>query len=202
MKMTCCAFLVAGLLGGCMLAPQPKPPVAVYDFGLRYPAVEASRINARLLVPDIAAPSWLDATDISYRLAYANDAQTRSYTNSRWVGAPAALLSQRMRQWITAVNEKGGMDNRAGTQADYMVRMELQEFSQVFDSEQASYGLIRLHASLIRRPEGALIAQQSFTVKRDAPNPNAEGAVKALTDAGDGLIVELLDWLTRNIDKR
>jgi cholesterol transport system auxiliary component len=78
----------------------------------------------------------------------------------------------------------------------------LQEFSQVFDSEQASYGLIRLQASLIRRPEGALIAQQSFTVKRDASKPNAEGAVKALTDASDGLIDELLDWLTRNIDKR
>ena len=202
MKRTCCALLFVGLLCGCTLAPQPRPSVAVYDFGLQHSPEDAPRMNARLLVPDIAAPAWLDSPNINYRLAYANDARSRAYANSRWVAAPAALLSQRLRQCISAINEKGAIDNREGAQADYLVRMELQEFSQVFDSEQASYALIRLHASLIRRPEGTLITQQSFTVKREAPKPNAEGAVKALTDASDELIDELLDWLTRNIDKR
>lgn len=185
-----------------MLAPQTRPPVAVYDFGLQHTHEEALGINVSLLVPDIAAPTWLDSPDIIYRLAYANDARSRSYANSRWVAAPAALLSQRLRQSIAAVNEKGVIDNWERARADYLVRMELQEFSQVFDSEQTSSAFIRLHASLIRRPEGALIAQQSFTVKKEASSPNAEGAVKALTNASDELIGELLDWLTRNLDKR
>lgn len=202
MKRTGCVLLIVGLLGGCTLAPRPQVPVAVYDFGLQHAHEGAPRINASLLVPDIAAPSWLDSPNISYRLAYANDARSRAYANSRWVAAPAALLSQRLRQCIAAVNEKGAIDNWEGAQADYLVRMELQEFSQIFDSEQTSYAFIRMHVNLIRRPEGRLIAQQSFSVKREALKPNAEGAVKALTDASDELIDKLLDWLARNLDKR
>ncbi len=202
MKRTYCALLVVVLLGGCTLAPRPQPPVAVYDFGLQHDPENAPRINTSLFVPEIASPSWLDSPAIIYRLAYANDARSRAYANSRWVAVPAALLSQRLRQRIAAVNEKGAIENREDARADYLVRIELEEFSQVFYSEQTSSAFIRLHASLIRIPEGKLIAQQSLTVEREAPSPNAEGAVKALTDASDKLIDELLDWLARYLDKR
>lgn len=192
-------LMVSVLLGGCISAPQPKSPVAIYDFGPQRVHEDSKRINASLLVPDIAAPSWLDSPVITYRLAYANEIRHHAYANSRWVAAPAALLGQRLRQRITAVSEKGVIDSRDGAQADYVVRMELQEFIQVFYSEKSSYVTIQLRASVIRPPERTLIAQRSFTVRRVTPSPNAEGAVKALADASDDLIDELLDWISRNL---
>ncbi len=190
---------VSVFLGGCISAPQPKPPVAVYDFGPQRANEDSKCINASLLVPDIAAPSWLDSPDITYRLDYANETRHHAYANSRWVAAPAALLGQRLRQRIAAVNEKGVIDSRDAAQADYLVRMELQEFIQVFYSEKSSYAAIQLRASVIRLPDRTLIAQRSFTVRRETASPNAEGAVKAFADASDNLIGELLDWISRNL---
>jgi cholesterol transport system auxiliary component len=191
--------MVSVFLGGCISAPQPKPPDAVYDFGPQPIHEDSKRIHASLLVTDIAAPSWLDSPDITYRLDYANETRHHAYANSRWVAAPEALLSQRLRQRIAAVNDKGVIDSHDGAQADYLVRTELQEFIQVFSSEKSSYATIRLHASLIRLSERTLIAQRSFTVRRDTPSPNAEGAVKAFADASDDLFDELLGWISRNL---
>lgn len=192
-------LIVSVFLGGCISAPQPKPPLAVYDFGPQRVHEDPKRINASLLVADIAAPSWLDSPVITYRLAYANETRHHAYASSRWVAAPAALLSQRLRQRIAAVNEKGVIDSRDGTQADYLVSMELQEFIQVFYADKSSYVAIRLRTSVIRQPGRTLIAQRSFTVRREAPSPNAEGAVKALADSSDDLIEEMLDWISQNL---
>lgn len=202
MKKTSCALLVVGFLGGCVLAPQPKPPATVYDFGLQHITENPPRINASLLVQDIVAPSWLDSPNIIYRLAYADDARPQSYANSRWAAAPAALLSQRLRQRIAAFNEKGVITGEDEARAEYLLRVELQEFSQIFYSEQTNRAVIQVRASLIRLPERTLLVQQSLTVEHEAPSPNAEGAVKALTNASDDLIDKLLDWLARNIHER
>ncbi|HUL41587.1 MAG TPA: ABC-type transport auxiliary lipoprotein family protein [Burkholderiales bacterium] len=190
---------LSAFLAGCISAPQSRGPAAVYDLG-PLPIHENSKcINATLLIPNIAAPSWLDSPDITYRLDYDNKTRHHAYADSRWVAAPAALLSQRLRQRIAAANEKGVLDSRDGAQADYLVRMELQEFTQVFYSEKCSYVAIGLRASVIRLPDRKLIAQRSFLLRREAPSPNAEGAVKGLVDASDSLISELIDWVSRNL---
>ena len=61
----------------------------------------------------------------------------RSYAGSRWAGAPGLLLAQRLRQQIGVVGSGGQ------TATNCLLRLDLQEFSQVFDTPLQSRGLQR-----------------------------------------------------------
>jgi cholesterol transport system auxiliary component len=78
-----------------------------------------------------------------------------------------------------------------------VLQLELDEFSQVFESPANSVGLIRLRATLVESlPSGEkLLAQRSFTVQRPAPSADAPGGVRALTLASDAVIEEISVWL-------
>lgn len=197
------------LLTGCATAPHAQIPAAVYDFGLQSPTdVPAAstlsgqpQIMASLLVAEATAPAWLDSQAIQYRLAYHDPAQTHSYANSRWVAAPAALLTQRIRSRITAVTNSGVVSAGDGVRADYALRLELEEFTQVFDTVEQSRAVVRLRASLVERGTRTLLAQRSFSVEQAAPTANATGAVRALTEAGDRLTGDLIDWLAAKLEE-
>jgi cholesterol transport system auxiliary component len=197
------------LLTGCATAPHSQIPAAVYDFGLQSPAdVPAasalsgqSQLMVSLLVAEATAPAWLDSQAIQYRLAYHDPAQTHSYANSRWVAAPAALLTQRIRSRITTVTNSGVVSAGDGVRADYALRLELEEFTQVFDTIEQSRAVVRLRASLVERSTRTLLAQRSFCVEQAAPTANATGAVRALTEAGDRLTGDLIDWLAAKLEE-
>lgn len=197
------------LLTGCAITPHAQIPVAVYDFGLQPPAdvSAASVISGRpqplasLLVAESTAPAWLDSQAIQYRLAYHDPAQTHSYANSRWAAAPAALLSQRIRSRIAAVTHNGVVSTIDGVRVDYALRLELEEFAQVFDTVEQSRAVVRLRASLIERGTRTLLAQRSFSVEQAAPTANATGAVRALTEASDRLTGDLIDWLAEKLEE-
>ena len=197
------------LLTGCAITPHAQIPAAVYDFGLQPPTdvPAASALSgqpqpwASLLVAEVTAPAWLDSQAIQYRLAYHDPAQTHSYANSRWAAAPAALLTQRIRSRITAVTNSGVVSAGDGVRADYALRLELEEFAQVFDTVEQSRAVVRLRASLVERGTRTLLAQRSFSVEQAAPTANATGAVRALTEAGDRLTGDLIDWLAAKLEE-
>lgn len=193
MNKTCGFLLCLPLLAGCAIAPQARAPAAAYDFGLARPAAKDTRIRAILLVPDIAAPSWLDTPGILYRLAYHDPTRPQAYANSRWIAPPAALLTLRLRSRIA--NAGGIVTAADGARAHYLLRTELEEFSQVFDSMEQSRAVVRLRASLVSQSGQALFAQRSFAIERAAPTPDAQGAVRSLTGTSDEIIDALLDWL-------
>ena len=76
-----------------------------------------------------------------------------------------------------------------------MLRLELEEFTQIFDTPHQSRAVIRLHASLIEHNTRSLLAQRNFDTEQAAPTPNAAGAVRGLTEASDKLIENLVNWL-------
>ncbi|MEK7768668.1 MAG: ABC-type transport auxiliary lipoprotein family protein, partial [Pseudomonadota bacterium] len=156
---------------------------------------------ASLLVAEATAPAWLDSQAIQYRLAYHDPAQTHSYANSRWAAAPAALLTQRIRSRITAVTNSGVVSAGDGVRADYALRLELEEFSQVFDTVEQSRVVVRLRASLVERGTRRLLIQRNFSVEQVAPAADATGAVHALTEAGDRLTGDLIDWLAAKLEE-
>lgn len=199
MNKTCGFLLCLPLLAGCAIAPQVKAPAAAYDFGLARPAAKdnPARIRAVLLVPDMAAPSWLDTPGILYRLAYHDPARPQAYANSRWIAPPAALLTLRLRSRIA--NAGGIVTAADGARAHYLLRTELEEFSQVFDSMEKSRAVVRLRASLLSQSGQALFAQRSFAAERAAPTPDAQGAVRSLTGTSDEIIDALLDWLAAKL---
>jgi cholesterol transport system auxiliary component len=78
-----------------------------------------------------------------------------------------------------------------------VLRVQLQEFSQVFDSEQASAAVLRVRAQLSDAGSHGetLVAQQQFTVRRPAATPDAAGGARALAEASAQLADELAAWL-------
>jgi cholesterol transport system auxiliary component len=191
------SFFVLLLLSGCVLGPQREGVVATYDFGLPIAAKNnPARIGVDLLVPPVAAPPWLDTAGILYRLAYASAPRYQAYAESRWVATPAELLTLRLRTRIGAASESGVLTEPTGAWAPYALQVTVEEFTQVFDSPQSSRALVRLRASLIDQEQRRLIAQRAFDVSLEA-DANAAGAAKALAQAADQALEELLSWLAQ-----
>jgi cholesterol transport system auxiliary component len=192
-------LLSLAVLAACAF-PQARDGMANYDFGLPRSDKEAGpRLRHDLVLAAVSAPAWMDNSGIYYRLAYEDATRPQAYARSRWVMPPATLLGQRLRASIARASEAGVFAPADGVRADYTLRLELEEFSQVFDRVDKSRAVLRLRASLIRNR--GLVAQQSFGVERAAATPDAEGGVRALIAASDEAGNSLIDWLAANMKK-
>ena len=193
-------LLSLALLAGCATTPQSRDGTAGYDFGLSLQDKEANpRLQQDLVIAAVTAPAWMENTGIYYRLAYQDASRPQAYALSRWVMSPAALLSQRLRASVARANKAAVFTPADGARADYTLRLELEEFSQVFDAADKSRAVVQLRASLIRNR--GVVAQQGFSVERAAATPNAEGGVQALIAASDAAGNSLIDWLAANMKK-
>jgi len=193
-------LLSLALLAACSMAPQSREDIASYDFGLAAPDKEANaRLQHDLVVAAVSAPAWMDGSAIHYRLAYQDAARPQPYSQSRWVMPPAALLTQRLRAGIARASKAAVFAPADSVRVDYTLRLELDEFSQVFDAADKSRAVVQLRASLIRNR--AVVAQHSFSTEQAAATPNAEGGVRALIAASDAAGNSLIDWLSVNMKK-
>ena len=187
--------LLAMLITACSLGPVQKDAPAIYDLGApRSNAVKEPRIRAGVLMHNVSAPGWLETPGIVYRLNYQDAARQQTYANSRWASAPALLLTQRLRSRLAAASDGGVIGIADGARADYTLRVELEEFSQVFDAADSSRGVVIVRASIVNVSRRAVHAQKSFSVERAAASANAEGGVRALAAAGDDMIEAVVAW--------
>ncbi|SCY03563.1 ABC-type transport auxiliary lipoprotein family protein [Nitrosospira sp. Nsp13] len=194
------------LLAGCA-TPRAQVPTAVYDFGLEQPFIASGATDKSSNPPHLftsllvaaTSPAWLDNPTIQYRLVYHDPARSYTYANSRWAAAPATLLTQRVKGYIAGVSNERVVSAGDGVRADYILRLELEEFTQIFDTPHQSRAVIRLRASLIERSTRSLLAQRSFSTEQAAPTANAAGAVRGLTEASDKLIENLISWLAEKL---
>ena len=140
-------------------AGNPSAPPAEYDFGIGGATLEEPpRLRREITVAEAGAPAWLDSPAIVYRLAYRDPAQPRAYLESRWVAPPAALFTAQLRQRFVATTRSGVLVPGDGVRTTATLRVELQEFSQVFDAPERSRAVVRVHAVLVsggqsRRPD-------------------------------------------------
>lgn len=193
-------LLSLALLAGCALGPQSRQGMASYDFGLPRTEKDASlRLHQDLVVAAVAAPAWMDNSGIHYRLAYQDATRPEAYSLSHWVMSPAALLGQRLRARLARASSAGVFMPSDGVRAAHTLRLELEEFSQVFDAPDKSRAVLRLRASLIR--QRGVVAQQGFNIEHAAATPNAEGGVRALITASDAASEQLIDWLAVKLKK-
>ena len=210
-KMLAAVFVtVTGMLGGCALTDKPVRPM-VFDFGPGELSAAATPPQGGTLAPlalaELQAASALDSTAMVYRLSYDNVQQLRPYAQARWSMAPAQLVRQRLRAHLSlqravlnpgeGVLSVGAATAGAAEAGARLLRVELEEFSQVFESTTHSVGLVRLRATLVRPTVAGeqLLAQREFTVQRPAPSADAAGGVRALTLATDAAVQELGRWL-------
>lgn len=201
------------LLAGCAGFAPPARPL-VYDFGPGATAVLPSNRMARLAtitLPEVDAPVALESTAVLYRLGYADAQQLRPYALARWTMLPGQLLRQRLREQlglkrtVLAPGEAGPVlpvtSTQPFVQPPAIVRVELEEFSQLFEAPQTSVGLIRVRATVLQTGANGTrtSAQQTFIVQRPAPTADAAGGVKALALATDALIEQLDAWLQQSV---
>ena len=83
-----------------------------------------------------------------------------------------------------------------GLRAAFSLRIELEEFAQVFDAPGSSRAVLRARASLLG--SRALVAQRTFSLERPATTADAAGGVRALIATSDELIGQLLEWTAIN----
>jgi len=192
-------LLAASLLASCSIGPGARDELVQYDFG-NPPAAPASKgLTRPLLVFDAVAPAWLDTAAIHYRLAYQDAARPHAYSNSRWVMSPATLFTNRMRQQFAGASSGGVLLPSDGVRAPQSLRLEIEEFAQVFDAPGRSRAVLRARATLLGNR--ALVAQRVFSLERAAATADADGGVRALVAVSDELIGQLIDWTAANAGK-
>jgi cholesterol transport system auxiliary component len=192
-------------MAGCASVVPDKPVRAIeYDFGpgASAPSAAAARPLPPIVLADIDTTSAFDGAAVLYRLGYADAHQLRPYAHARWSAAPPQLIRQRLREQlgqarpVLDLSESAALA-RIGGAMPRVLRIELEEFSQVFDSPTQSGGLLRLRASLFENePAGERLLGQRHIVKREpAPSADAAGGVRALAAATDAAAAEIGQWL-------
>jgi cholesterol transport system auxiliary component len=149
-----------------------------------------------------SAPASSRRTAMYFRLGYADAQQLRPYGMARWSMSPPQLVMQQMRETLgqrraLLTAGEGPAVNRLLGKLPNVLRVELEEFSQLFQSPTASTGLVRLRATLVDVTPGGekLIAQRSVIVQKPASTADAPGGAKALADATASAVEELSQWL-------
>ena len=192
-------ILIIGLslLVGCSFSSNKPTSLALYDLGLKpVSEVQVAPVDVSIMMTEITAPIWLTSPAMQYRLTYHDPARTYHYAHSRWVTAPAKLLTRRIQDDLSQLTHKGVISSQEGLKSDYALHIELEEFTQVFDQPQSSRAMIRLRANLVARATRQLISQQKFSVEKMTPTADAAGAVATLIQLSDQVSLELMQWLT------
>jgi cholesterol transport system auxiliary component len=193
------ACVTVAWLTSCAFDRPESASATVYDFGPQPQHAKANpAVPGSLLIPAVRAPEWLDGTAMVYRLLYQDSARPRVYSLSRWAAEPASLVSDRLRSRFATV-ARAVVAPGYGVRSDYTLRVELEDFVQTFDAPAASRATLRARATLSDTAGRKLLGQRIFEIDRPA-EPNAAGGVKALAEATDAFVEELVAWTVQTVD--
>jgi cholesterol transport system auxiliary component len=194
------------VLGGCAGFVDKPVRATLYDFGPGQVTSTAPQQQTRapLVLADVEGAGALESSAVLYRLGYADEHQLRPYGQARWSAPPPQLVRQRLREQIgrdrVVLNPgEGAALARTGGQLPRLLRIELEEFSQLFDSPAESVGLLRMRATLLESSPGGekVLGQRNLVVRRPAATGDASGGVRALSAAVDAAAEELSQWLAQ-----
>ena len=207
-------------LVACTSAPQVHP--TVYDLGVATAPIQGPDNAGHpalppLVLTDVDAQPVLDGTALLYRLSYHDAQQLRPYAQARWSMSPAYLLRQRLRQQL-ATHRFVASPADAGAARLPLLRVELEEFSQVFDAPGQCHALLRIRATLSQAPLNALpqgpgpspglvaaplaavpalLFQTSLSEHVACTTADAAGGARALAQASDAVAAQLDAWLAQ-----
>lgn len=171
------------LLGGCADLGLPAQRSALYDLGLAEPA--APVLAARPAGIEVRAPSWLASAAMQYRLDYRQPSQRELYLESRWASPPAEMIGHALERGIVS----------GGAVFDCRLRLDVDEFVQVFPDPRTSYAELVVRAQLLPIRGAPPVARETFVIRETAPTPDAQGGVVAHRQAVQALTNRLASWL-------
>lgn len=184
----CVAGLLGGLLGAC---GTNAPNIERYDFGV--PVAPANGGQAVPAGPDVAvwAPAWLDTPAVLYRLAYADESRLHAYAQTQWAASPARLVEQALKAVAPADTLRAC---EPVSDAPARLEIDLLEFSQVFETPQASHVVLRARARLMTGHARAALARRDFDLRAPTPSPDGPGAVHGLRDLAQAFATQAVSW--------
>lgn len=185
----CVLALAFSMLAGCVGTSRPIANVR-YDLGPPPAAPAGAGSMPAIKVLAVSAPETLASDKLVYRLSYADVQQTASYASSHWAMAPSELLTLRLRN---ALSQRGTVLTGADGVSAPVLKVDLDEFEQVFDSQTQSHGAVTARATLTHH--GKVLAQQTFTARAPASSADAAGGAQALAVASDDLVAQISAWL-------
>jgi ABC-type uncharacterized transport system auxiliary subunit len=180
MKRLGCILLLCLALSACLTAGKRggDSGLVIFDLG---PSVDrALPVRSSPMAVEVRAPIWFDTLGIDYRLGYADPTRLREYARARWAGPPAQLIQQRLARALGLIAV--GQDRAA-----CVLRVEIDEFSQVFDTPRQSRGLLQGRLVWLDRSR-AVLESMTVTIERPASSADSQGGVLALRAAVDALI--------------
>ncbi|MBI2754421.1 MAG: membrane integrity-associated transporter subunit PqiC [Betaproteobacteria bacterium] len=168
------ALLVA--LAGCggnTAAPAPR----TFDLGIAAPGVKLPALR----VTSLRAVAPFDGVQMVYRLAWRHPSELADYAHSRWAAPPAELIRKQLLRAAGEGPAKCGLE------------IELQEFTQVFASKEASEARIELRASLAN--SSARIATRGVTIVEPGAGPDAASGAESMARAVERVLGDLAAWV-------
>lgn len=182
------AIIILSLsLSACFTAGKrgADAPMAIYDLGPGL-AHQIERPRPSPMAVEVRAPLWFDTLGINYRLAYSDPARLREYARARWAGPPAQMIQLGLVRDLGLVSAGQGRSN-------CVVRLEIDEFSQVFETPLLSRAQIHGRVQWLDKSRTRL-AEQSIRFEQVAASADAQGGVRALTALVGQLTAAINDW--------
>ena len=165
-------LLLAGC-GGNAVDPAPR----AFDLGIAEPTAKlpSLRVASRAVAP-------FDSAQMYYRLAWRNPAELADYSHSQWAAPPAELLRK---QVLRSAAEGVGKCT---------LEIEVQEFTQVFTSKEASEA--RIEARVALATATTRVASRGLAVVEAGGGAEAASGAAAMARAADRTLVELAAWVS------
>lgn len=188
------------VLGGCTSAVRYNAYPQRYALGVvttQTALPPATPVHAATLqIARVGVPAWLQGDGMVYRLAYGNRQRVAAYADSTWAAPPADLLEPLIRNALAASgNWRAVLGPGSGAQAQFTLRVDLADFSQVFTAPQTSFGVLDATATLMDAHSARVIAQREFHFKVAAASVDAAGGAAALDAASRSFVRQLQTWL-------
>lgn len=172
-------------LTACISRPTPLAAPAVHDLGLPAAPAQAS-LSVPLRGIAVQGATWLNSNAMQYRYARQQTSRRFVYADNRWAAAPAQLLESRLLRRLALAP---GMSR-------CRLQIRLDEFIQVFDTQDSSRGVLAGELLLDGERAGGALARQPFEIAVPAASADPAGGVVALSAAADQLGEQVLRWVT------
>ena len=164
-------------LAGCSSSPESQV-AKTYDLGVAAPRIQLPALKS----VSVRAPMPFDGTDMFYRLAWRDGAEVAAFSNSRWSAPPADLVRRQLLRALPATSA-----------APCALEVELQDFSQVFSSKDASEARLELRAAIVAG--NSRIATRGVSVAEPNAGANAAAGAAAFARAADRAVSDLANWI-------
>lgn len=195
MKQYLLAFLALLLFSGCSFKEIEKTP---QNFRLQniFEQPLASSTDLRvILIQNVRG----DSVALSKAIIYNQKGALKAYKYSRW----SELPSQRIQQLIIqSFNERklfrAAVPALSLAKSELSLESELEQFEQVY-KDGNSFVQVKMNFRLIQKKDAKVLGIKSLHVRVPIKEENTLSTVKAFNQAISKLILELGDWVRKNV---